>query len=68
MPLTRLKEQYLEQDGVRFLMADESGNTGVRDRRDGSEISRFGKARIACAPPWVSFLPSPSRRLTLREA
>ena len=24
MPLTRLKEEYLEQDGVRFLMVDES--------------------------------------------
>jgi hypothetical protein len=28
MPLTRLKDDYLEQeDGVRFLMADERGNT-----------------------------------------
>jgi len=27
MPLTRLKEEYLEQDGVRFLMADEDGGT-----------------------------------------
>jgi hypothetical protein len=27
MPLTRLREEYLEQDGVRFLMADEVGNT-----------------------------------------
>jgi hypothetical protein len=27
MPLTRLKEQYLEEDGVRFLMEDEIGNT-----------------------------------------
>jgi hypothetical protein len=28
MPLTRLKDEYLEQeDGVRFLMADEIGNT-----------------------------------------
>ena len=27
MPLTRLRDQYLEQDGVRFLMADEVGNT-----------------------------------------
>jgi hypothetical protein len=27
MPLTRLKELFLEQDGVRFLMADEIGNT-----------------------------------------
>lgn len=27
MPLTRLKDQYLEQNGVRFLMQDEDGNT-----------------------------------------
>jgi hypothetical protein len=27
MPLTRLKTEYLEQDGIRFLMADELGNT-----------------------------------------
>jgi hypothetical protein len=27
MPLTRLKHEYLEEDGVRFLMADEVGNT-----------------------------------------
>ena len=27
MPLTKLKEQYLEEDGVRFLMEDEIGNT-----------------------------------------
>jgi hypothetical protein len=27
MPLTRLKDEYLEQDGIRFLMADEVGNT-----------------------------------------
>jgi hypothetical protein len=27
MPLVRLKDEYLEQDGVRFLMADEIGNT-----------------------------------------
>jgi hypothetical protein len=27
MPLTRLKNEYLEDDGVRFLMADEIGNT-----------------------------------------
>jgi len=27
MPLTRLKEEYLEQDGVRFLMAGEDGGT-----------------------------------------
>jgi hypothetical protein len=27
MPLTRLKDDLLEEDGVRFLMADETGNT-----------------------------------------
>ena len=27
MPLKRLKDEYLEQDGVRFLMEDEAGNT-----------------------------------------
>ena len=27
MPLTRLKDDYLEQDGVRFLMVDEDGST-----------------------------------------
>ena len=27
MPLKRLKEEYLEQDGVRFLMKDEAGST-----------------------------------------
>jgi hypothetical protein len=27
MPLTRLKTDYIEEDGVRFLMADEVGNT-----------------------------------------
>ena len=27
MPLTRLKDEYSVQDGVRFLMADETGNT-----------------------------------------
>ena len=30
MPLTRLKEQYLEQDGVRFLMEDESEAVACR--------------------------------------
>ena len=27
MPLTRLKDEYLEEDGVRFLMEDEAGST-----------------------------------------
>jgi hypothetical protein len=26
MPLTRLRDDYLEQDGVRFLMVDEGGS------------------------------------------
>ena len=27
MPLRRLKDEYLEEDGVRFLMEDEAGGT-----------------------------------------
>ena len=27
MPLTRLRHEFLEQDGVRFLMEDENGST-----------------------------------------
>jgi len=27
MPLKRLKDEYLEQDGVRFLMEEETGST-----------------------------------------
>ena len=27
MPLTRLRDEFSEEDGVRFLMADEIGNT-----------------------------------------
>jgi Protein of unknown function (DUF1488) len=27
MPLTRLKDEYLEQDGVRFLMENQDGST-----------------------------------------
>ncbi len=27
MPLTRLRDEYLQEDGVRFLMADEDGST-----------------------------------------
>ena len=27
MPLTRLKDQYLKEDGIRFLMEDEAGST-----------------------------------------
>ena len=47
MPLTRLKDQYLEQDGVHFLMADEIGNTvgcrvtheALRDHADRANFS-----------------------------
>ena len=47
MPLTRLKEEYLEQDGVRFLMEDESGSTvacrvshqALRDHADRVHLS-----------------------------
>jgi len=27
MPVTRLKQEFLEQDGVRFMMEDENGST-----------------------------------------
>jgi hypothetical protein len=27
MPLTRLRQELLEQDGIRFLMEDENGST-----------------------------------------
>jgi hypothetical protein len=48
MPLTRLKEEYLEQDGVRFLMEDESGGTvacrvshlALRDHADRNALFR----------------------------
>ena len=30
MPLTRLRDDYLEQDGVRFLMVDEDGPVACR--------------------------------------
>lgn len=47
MPLKRLKEEYLEQDGVRFLMEDEAGSTvacrvsheALRDHADRMHIS-----------------------------
>ena len=48
MPLTRLKEDYLEQNGVQFLMADEDGRTvackvsheALRDHADRLHLSR----------------------------
>ena len=47
MPLVRLKDEYLEQDGVRFLMADVTGNTvacrvsheALRDHADRVHLS-----------------------------
>lgn len=47
MPLKRLKDEYLEQDGVRFLMEDEAGITvacrvtheALRDHADRMHIS-----------------------------
>ena len=47
MPLVRLRDEYLEQDGVRFLMADEIGNTvackvsheALRDHADRVHLS-----------------------------
>ena len=47
MPLTRLKDPYILQDGVRFLMADETGNTvacrvsheAIRDHADRVHLS-----------------------------
>ena len=47
MPLTRLKDPYILQDGVRFLMADEIGNTvacrvsheALRDHADRVHLS-----------------------------
>jgi hypothetical protein len=47
MPLTRLKDPYLEQDGVRFLMEDEEAKTvacrvsheALRDHADRAHLS-----------------------------
>ena len=56
MALTRLKDEYLEQDGVRFVMEDETGNTvACRVSHEALELSpdqwgRFGVAiEIAAA-------------------
>jgi len=58
MPLTRLKDDFLEEDGVRFSMADETGDTvscrvahealrdlGERMRMSGSDGIIFSKYR-----------------------
>ena len=47
MPLTRLRDDYLEQDGIRFLMVDEDGSTvacrvsheALRDHADRAHFS-----------------------------
>ena len=47
MPLTRLKNEYLEQDGVRFLMEDTEGSTvacsvsheALRDQAERAHLS-----------------------------
>jgi len=47
MPLTRLKDEYLEEDGVRFSMADENGTSvacrvsheALRDHADRLHLS-----------------------------
>ena len=55
MPLTRLKDPYILQDGVRFLMADEIGNmvackvshVALRDHADRVHLSGTDSAIIA---------------------
>ena len=47
MPLTRLRQEFLEQDGIRFLMEDENGSTvacrvsheALRDHADRLHLS-----------------------------
>ena len=46
MPLTRLKDDYLEQDGVRFLMEDENGSTVAC--RVSHEAQRDHADRLQC--------------------
>jgi hypothetical protein len=49
MPLTRLKNEYLEQDGVRFLMEDQ----------DGSTVARRVTMRHCAIMPTVCIFPVP---------
>ena len=51
VPLKRLKEEYLEQDGVRFLMEDEAG----RPSPAGSATKRCEIMPTAC----TSQVPTP---------
>jgi hypothetical protein len=52
MPLKRLKDDYLEQDGIRFLMEDEAGSTvacrvsheALRDHADRMHFSGGDRA------------------------
>ena len=58
MPLTRLKEEYLEQDGVRFLMEDESGSTVLQGKPRSTARS--------CRPH--AFFPVPTALFSTRTA
>jgi hypothetical protein len=63
VPLKRLKDEYLEQDGVRFLMEDEAGNTvacrwplelAKQSRRGCRNYgSRSGQAPPGYRIPWL---------------
>ena len=52
MPLTRLRGEYLEEDGVRFLMADEDGDTVAcrvsHELRDHAGPHAFFRYRWRC--------------------
>ena len=62
MPLTRLKEEYLEQDGVRFLMADEDGSTvacrvsheALRDHADRMHLSGADSVVLRPIANWLN--------------
>jgi hypothetical protein len=67
MPLIRLKDEYLEQeDGVRFLMADELGNTvackvsheALRAHADRVHLSGSDSAVFQAAHPHWDFSAS----------
>ena len=66
MPLKRLKEEYLEQDGVRFLMEDEAGSTvacrvsheALRDHADRMHFSGTDGAVFDAYRELIEGLPS----------
>ena len=71
MPLKQLKEEYLEQDGVHFLMEDEAGSTvACRVSHEVSTASTstsspascfaFTSAKVACACPRRSRAEAPA--------